>query len=139
MKLTTSIFPIVAGMVAGVIFVVSCSDDSPGTADAATCDCPAAEPPLAGRIVIVEATRTLDPSQVGSLQAACPTGAQLLSGSCTQATTGPQLVPDIRLIESGFYPHPNPANQNIWSCTFQNHVIDTRDFRVQAICLKPTP
>lgn len=135
MKMTTSILLILTGIVAGVTFVVSCSDDSPGTADAATCDCPAAEPPLAGRIVVVEATRTLAASEVASLQAVCPTGAQLLSGSCTHAATAPQSDPDIRLKESGFYPN----SPNFWSCTYQNSATQTREFRVQAICLKPTP
>lgn len=139
MKLTTSILMILAGVVAGVTFVVSCSDDSPGKADAAVCDCPAAELPLAGRFVVVETTRTLAGSEVGSLQAECPTGAQLISGSCTQAGTGPALTPDVRLTESGFYRNPSSQLITFWSCTFQNSSTAARDFRVQAMCLKPTP
>lgn len=137
MKVTTSIGLILAGMVAGVTLVVSCSDDSPGTADAATCDCPAAEIPLAGRFVVVEsAPKAIANGGIDAVAAACPTGAQLISGSCTYAATGPQtLFRNVTLIESGIH----QPQQNFWSCTYQNDGGQEFTFKASVVCLKPTP
>lgn len=70
------------GAVIGAGVVVACSDDSPGNADAATCDCPAAEPPLAGRIVRVTATAEIAPNGFGTQGVSCAAGSTLLGGSC---------------------------------------------------------
>jgi hypothetical protein len=70
------------GLLAGVVLVVSCSDDSPGDADAAACDCPAAEPPLNGRIVAVRASNPIQPGTGGGQVASCPQGATILGGAC---------------------------------------------------------
>src|SRR5258708_7663196 len=56
MKLSNSVFMLSTGVGIGVALVLSCGDDSPRRADAgdaASCSCPAAEPPLASRIVEV--------------------------------------------------------------------------------------
>jgi hypothetical protein len=70
------------GLLAGVVLVVSCSDDSPADADAAVCDCPAAEPPLNGRIVFVRASNPIQPGTGGFQGASCPVGATILGGAC---------------------------------------------------------
>ncbi|MBP8811120.1 MAG: hypothetical protein KBG48_10540 [Kofleriaceae bacterium] len=74
------------GLLAGVVLVVSCSDDSPGDADAAACDCPAAEPPLNGRIVAVRASNPIQPGTGGGQGASCPAGAIVLGGACEVMT-----------------------------------------------------
>lgn len=135
MKLTSSILLVLVGMAAGMAFVISCSDDAPGKADAAVCECPAGEPPLAGRFITVEAVKLFAANEVNAVEIVCPTGSQLISGSCTQAATGPQSAPNNFLLESGFYPN----NKNVWFCSFQNSAVQERSFRGIAICLKPTP
>lgn len=77
-----SIVILLAGVAAGCVLVVACSDDSPSDADAAVCDCPAAEPPLAGRIVRVRDTNTIQPGGGGAAGPTCPTGAVALGGAC---------------------------------------------------------
>ena len=47
---TKGLMTLAAGVGVGIALVLSCGDDSPGDADAAVCDCPAAEAPLAGRV-----------------------------------------------------------------------------------------
>src|SRR4051812_12630953 len=108
---TTSIVSVIAGMLAGVVLVLSCGDDSPGRADAATCDCPAAELPIAGRIMVVDSTRIIAANSRGSVDAGCPQGALRLSGSCTTADLNP--VRDVTLEQSGFY---DASDQRGWSC-----------------------
>jgi hypothetical protein len=113
----------VLGMTCGAALAVAgmlaCSDDAPGDADAATdagrCECPAAEPPLANRIVRVTGT----PVEVLAVTAggntkACPVGAIALGGSCTVADRSSLL--EMRLIEAG---HPSDGSQ-AWSCEWFN-------------------
>ena len=73
-------------LVAGVALIVACADDSPGDVDAAdapvSCDCPAAEPPLAGRITRVRSDNPLSPGGSGVSAAFCPIGAVALGGAC---------------------------------------------------------
>lgn len=72
---------VLAGIASATAFMIACSDDSPHDADAAVCDCPAAEPPLAGRITRVEDRVTA--SQTTFMRGAnCPENATLLGGGC---------------------------------------------------------
>jgi hypothetical protein len=98
------------GAASGIAFVLSCGDnlsvqanadaaiDAPKVPDAAPiCDCPAAEPPLAGRFVVVSLTRTIAANNTGARSAVCPAGSQLISGSCT--TDNPTTLFDVTLRE----------------------------------------
>jgi hypothetical protein len=82
MKRISWLAAILSGALVGAAVVVACSDDSPGAADAATCECAAAEPPLTGRIVRVRATGEIEPNVGGSAGAVCQPGAIILGGSC---------------------------------------------------------
>src|SRR4051812_13299648 len=102
------------GAVFGIVLVLSCGDDL-RRPDAATCDCPRAEPPLAGRIIVRDNIATLPAiggvdNGNGAAGTSCPSGGQLLSGSCTNTTTS--LV-DITLKESGFTDSSNLG----WRCS----------------------
>lgn len=72
--------------VVGVGMVVSCGDDSSGGIDAAdataACDCPASEPPLAGRIARFRIDNPLSPGSAGVSAAFCPDGGIALGGAC---------------------------------------------------------
>ena len=81
---STSFACLAAGLTVGVVLVVACGDDSPVAVDAAdaSCDCPAAEPPLAGRITRVRSDNPLSPGGSGVSAAFCPIGAVALGGAC---------------------------------------------------------
>lgn len=121
------------GVVVGICLVIACNDDSPPRVDAANCDCPAAEPPLAGRITTIRETGRVQPpnppAEDGreSVAASCPQGATLLSGGC--AATGGPLV----LLEMS-YP---TADDRTWICVWRN--TDTIPITTTAIvkCLVP--
>ncbi len=84
---------VIASAAATFVFFFACSDDggSPmdAAADASTCNCPAAEPPLEGRLTIVSMTLADQGGSPGSvaLTATCPDNAELLGGGCN--VTGP--------------------------------------------------
>src|SRR5262245_48087793 len=92
MRVVNSMLLVLVGVVAGIAVVVSCGDrvpakvdaavDGPSPADAAKCDCPAAEPPLAGRFMIVGNAATVAPNDRGFQGATCPADTQLITGSC---------------------------------------------------------
>ncbi len=68
----TLIIALVGAAVACAL-ILSCGNDSPGDADAhTTCDCPAAEPPLSGRIVRVTETLALAAQDTGGVARAQP-------------------------------------------------------------------
>jgi len=129
MQITRSIPLVVAGAIAGIAFVLSCSDDSPHSADAAVCDCPAAEPPLADRIVQVEAPATVPPMDEEGGGVICPTGAIALGGGCA-ASTG--AVPEIIVQQS------IPGDLG-WSCSWRNPTNQPIAVRAIVRCLKPAP
>lgn len=85
---------LVVGLIAGVVLVVACGDDTTpaDAADAATCDCPAAEPPLAGRITAVRSDGTVLANGAGGAVARCPAGAIALGGACEA------LVQDVNVV-----------------------------------------
>jgi hypothetical protein len=88
---------VLAGVVGATTFVIACSDDSPGDADAAVCDCDPAEAPLAGRIIRVENRTTASTPGIGAV-AGCAAGATLLGGGCYTEGLNARTP---RLIQSG--------------------------------------
>lgn len=126
----TSIASALSGMLAGIVLMISCDDDSPGTADAATCDCAAAEPPIPGRIKRFSNTGVIAPGEVSAESTGCPEGSLILSGMCTNdpVTTGA----DLTLQQSG----SSDAGQN-WICWFKNNSGAPLTVKVTAICLMP--
>jgi hypothetical protein len=118
-------------MFAGAVLVLSCSDDSPGNVDAATCDCPATEPPLAGRIMIVDQTQVIPANSRSGQDAICPQGALRLSGSCTTAVVNP--VRDVTLEQAGFF----ADDLRSWSCDFRNNEATPVTIKVSVVCLLP--
>lgn len=147
MQVARSILLLMAGAASGVAFVLSCGDnlgvranadaaaaDAPKAPDAATiCDCPAAEPPLTGRFMTVNSTRTVPGNTIGINSAVCPAGSLLISGSCTQDLLNP--IPNLILQQSGFF----EAYPTEWWCMFRNNEPFPITIRVSVICLKPTP
>jgi hypothetical protein len=130
MRITSSVVLLVAGMLAGIVLVLSCGDDSPGKADAAACDCPAAELPIAGRIMRFSNTQTIAAGSAGFRSAGCPQGGLLLSGSCTNNASS---LPDLTLQQSGSY----DDNQQGWECSFKNNSAVPVTIKATAICLMP--
>ena len=130
-----SVSPLVAlsaGVLAGIALVLSCSDDSPGHADAASCECPAAEAPIAGRITIVQQTFVVSANARGGIEGGCAPGATMLTGSCTTDTVNP--LRDVTLEQSGFY-----AQENGWYCRFKNNEAAPVTVKVSIRCLNPAP
>lgn len=134
-----SIPALLAASLAGALIVVACSDDSPTDADAAVCDCPAAEPPITqARVHRVDSgPGTLAPGQSGHAVALCPAGDIVLSGSCflSQDPTG-------LIFMKGSYAVPqDPAMApNGWACDPVNTgTIGDAEYHAQAICLRPAP
>ena len=119
------------GAIGAVALVVACSDDSPGDADAATCDCPAAEPPLAGRIAQVRGTDApVDPNGLGVATASCPANAILMSGWCEYHSGGSAQA---ALVSSG----PFPSQPQTWTCVWNNYNAGIGTVHAVAFCLTP--
>ncbi len=121
---------VLAGAAGALALVVACSDDSPGNADAAVCDCDPAEPPLAGRIVRLENRRTFTTPGVG-LAVACPDSALLLGGGCY----GEGPAPNLTLIDSGSA-EGGPLG---WACSWTNQPTEEVIVVAWATCLLPAP
>lgn len=130
MHIARSFTFVLAGLFAGVALVVSCSDDSPGNVDADTCNCPAAEPPITGRIKVVDGFQTIAANSTGGQGVECPEGSVLLSGSCTTDTVNP--LRDVTLSQSGFY---SPGRE--WNCWFKNNEATPVTIKVSVRCLAP--
>ena len=112
--------------------ILSCGDDGPGTADAQTaCDCPAAEPPLSGRIVRVTETVALAAQDIGTSGASCAAGATLIGGGCALQT----LDKRINLT----YASPDVGGAETWACSWNNPTTDANTGIATAICLMPAP
>lgn len=130
----------IAGIAIGISTTIACSDDSPPHADAATCACPMAEPPLGNRISEVIESRMLPPSGEsngrGGLGALCPEGSILLTGGCT-AGTG--QVPDIVIEQNSPIPRELGSSGNAWGCSWRNNTTQPVQVRVIARCLVPAP
>ena len=130
MNIMRSIGFVAAGVIAGGILVVSCSDDSPGDADAAMCDCPAAEPPLTGRIRQVTKEGQIGANDIGFLSVTCELGAQVLGGGCGGQSTA---APDIVIRQS----IPNDGNVPGWVCDIRNNSLAPETVRATVFCLVP--
>lgn len=130
MPIARSFILVLAGLFAGVALVVSCSADSPSNADADTCNCPAAEPPIIGRITVVDAFQTIAANSTGGQGVECPERSVLLSGSCTTDTVNP--LRDVTLSQSGFY----DAGRE-WNCEFKNNEATPVRIKVSVRCLAP--
>lgn len=119
---------VVAGFLAGIVLVLSCSDDSPRMADAAVCDCPVSEPPITGsRIVRIEEPFTVPPNDRGGQGARCPLDAIPLSGGCAAAEG---QVPEV-IIEQSI-----PGDTS-WNCQWRNPTNAPIEVRAIVRCLKP--
>ncbi|HSK01403.1 MAG TPA: hypothetical protein VK932_09185 [Kofleriaceae bacterium] len=132
MRITSYLSLLIVGMFMGGVSVLSCDSGSPGNVDAATCDCPAAEPPLAERIMVVNQTQTIPANSRGGQGAACPQGALRLEGSCTTAELNP--LRDVTLEQSGIY---QPNDLRGWNCFFKNNEATPVTIKVSIVCLLP--
>ena len=128
---------VVAASLGGALAVVACSDDSPGHADAATCDCPAAEAPItASRIHRVEEAGTAASNGYTTPTATCPSGELFLSGSCyiDQDNT----AREVSVVTAGATPTGATTEARSWQCVFLNtSPTATAEVRAQAMCLRP--
>lgn len=132
MNIIKSIVQISIGAALGVGMVLSCSNDSPRHSDAATCDCPASEAPIAGRVVVLEGTpRTLQAGDQGAANVACMPGMQFLSGTC--GLGDPNVLEDITIQQFGF-----DKVQSVWFCVFKNNKLSPVVVKASALCLKPS-
>lgn len=128
-----------ASGLAGAAIVIACSDDSPRRADAATCDCPIAEPPITqARIHRVAVPTTVPTGSSAIATAGCATDEVLLSGGCeiTADNTPDQIVIEISA------PHPGDltVSADSWTCRWRNgSFTGTAEVRAQALCLRPAP
>jgi hypothetical protein len=123
-----------ASALAGIAFVLSCSDDAPGSADAAVCDCPAAEAPLEGRVVdVVGPAQDLPANTFTAVTLSCPAGAITLSGGCS--LSGFIGVPDASLIASV----KSGGGPQEWECAWANRSPDILQGTVTVTCLMPVP
>lgn len=126
---------LVGGFAVGIALIVACSDDAPGNvdaADAAACDCPASEPPLAGRITRVRVDNTLSPGAGGGASAFCPAGAVALGGACEVAITDTNVV----LLSSRFTAGTPAGYGCVWSTI---GAAMARTGTAEVVCLTPAP
>lgn len=130
MRLTSSLALMLGGFFGGICFVLACGDDSPTRADAADCDCAGLEPRLAGRIQVLDDTSTIAANMAGAASRMCPTGSQLLTGSCTTPTQG--FIRNLVLQQSGVYENPLT-----WTCEFRNNEPAPVDVKATVFCLVP--
>lgn len=99
-----------------------------------SCDCPPAEPPLAGRFVEVRELRLIQAKGTGVQDVLCPAGSYLISGSCS--TDYDTAIYNVTLRESRHIGAP----PNGWHCSWvNNETMTALNFRVAAICLNPAP
>ena len=132
-----------AGLVAGIVLVLACDDDSPPDADAApVCDCPAAEPPLTGRIVLEEHPGNIGAGNGNTAGAACDqvegVYPQVLSGGCRIVDDTVRESGDMKLIES-YKSHGAFSDDEIWECTYDNPTMATVQIMITLTCLQPAP
>jgi hypothetical protein len=124
------------GAVFAVVTILACGDDSPtpADADAGSCECPAAEPPLAGRIVRVKGTPAqIRANEFSLASTGCPEGGIALGGSCTLSETSG--IEQVRLIQGG---HAVEESPNAWVCTWFNGSTAPVTGVAAVNCLVPT-
>lgn len=129
MKIPSTLAALSGGALIGACLVVACSDDSPADADAAVCECPAAEPPLQDRIVPFSQSVSVTMTGGGG-GTGCPDGATLISGGCLlEGADG-----TVKLAYAGiFRGGPSP----VWRCEWGGTAGATINGTVEAICLLP--
>jgi hypothetical protein len=105
------------GIICGLVAVVACSDDSLQTIDAAPleCDCPVAEPPLAGRIVRVEDRNDIPALSLGVTAVGCPPDGIPLGGSCSLVQS--DRIEQVQLVSAGDPVEDSPTQ---WACKWFN-------------------
>lgn len=124
----------IASTLAGAVAVVACSDDSPSDADAAACDCPAAEPPItSARLHRVDGTLTqAAPNTVTPVSAGCPTGEVAISGGC--------FIDQDRTPRQVWVQASGSLSGGAWTCNFVNNdLTNTADTHAQVLCFVPAP
>lgn len=130
--MTRTILAAISGAVLACALILSCSDDSPTEADAqVACDCPSAEPPLAGRIVRVTQTVAIPAQGSAIVNANCSENALLIGGGCRVD----QSNPGITLSNSA--PEPDPNIEGFF-CVWNNPGVANTGIAT-AICLTPAP
>jgi hypothetical protein len=131
MRILHSAFLVLSGTVFGIGLVLSCSDGSPSRVDAAVCDCPPSEAPLADRVVVKQsAVISIGPGQRSGAATSCDPGAQFLSGSCTTAIQ--QEAPEIVVEQQGF-----DKSSLGWYCNFKNNSPSEVQIQAMVLCLRP--
>jgi hypothetical protein len=116
-----------AAFVGGVMFVVSYDGRSSRHAEAASCDCAPAEPPISEeRIVQSEEVIELRPMSTYGTTVNCEFGKQVILGGGCAAETG--QTPDLILVEAG------PSNDG-WRCTWTNPTASSVNVRAISRCL----
>jgi hypothetical protein len=121
----------IGGAICATILILACSDDSPPSVDAAVCDCPASEAPIAGRLMLVRGTETpvAPDGASGGGNAICPTGAIVLSGGCF---VDEAVVRNITLREFG-----KIDGQEGHYCVWLNSHTEAQMVHAEATCLVP--
>lgn len=128
MRTSRTLLTLLAGAGFATATILACSDDSPSDADAATCDCPDAEPPLSGRIITRTVQEEIAPDGSAGPAANCPTGAVLLGGGCRLSTPNGSIP----LIEAG------PTTNGIaYQCVWESSSPMANTGTAHAICLMP--
>ncbi len=115
--------------VLGLALVLSCSDDSPGDADAAVCDCPAAEPPITAQRLVRETTMLAIAAGQGAAPTTTCTRGIAISGLCELEFGA--LDNQIPLIEVGL------RDSNGWRCQWFNGSIQATTGSATVVCLVP--
>jgi hypothetical protein len=119
-----------ASLTLGMAITLSCSDDSPGDADAAVCDCPAAEPPITAQRMVRETSNPLSITAGTSSgpAIACSRGIAV-SGSCDLEMNA--MRSQFRLVEAGLH------DSNGWSCRWYNGGATDATATATVVCLVP--
>jgi len=129
MKFVTLVSTVLASSLGGAVLVVACSDDSPGRADAAVCDCPAAEPPVPARIQWITRQVSVNGMATNAVVAPCPSGAKALGGGCSGSGLDAFTILEAEPVASG-------ADQG-FSCAWRSTQAAAETATATAICLVP--
>ena len=131
MNIAKSIVQLSLGAAFSAGIIVSRSDASPPHSDAAECDCPKGEAPIAGRVVGFDGTpQVIAAGAPGLASAHCMTGMQFLSGSCTGID--PTVLEDIQVQQFGF-----DKTTFAWFCAFKNNKATAVRVQASVLCLTP--
>lgn len=124
--LVKSLVLVAAGAIVSAALVVACSDDSPGNADAAVCDCPTVE-----TIVDMRPAQVVPAGQNTLAIANCPAGSVLLGGGCELADS------DLHLYAAGF--RETTGNPPKYECRWINTAVGAKtvDVKAWATCQVP--